>query len=374
MPETDPIRDIPTLPTRRGALGSLSALGVASLFGCGGGSGASGTASEATTSSADSSDATGTETTSTALAARKRRSSATLSALSLSSGTLSPSFSSSTTSYTASVTNATASITVTVSASGGAAISVNGSKVASGASSGSIALAVGTTTIAIVVTSADASASSSYSVAVTRASASSGSNCAVIPSETQGPFPLLAILSNSAMVRQDITESKTGVPLTLTLTLEDVNNACAPIAGAAVYIWHCDKDGEYSGYSSNTNGNHLGETFLRGIQLSDANGQVTFTTIFPGWYAGRITHIHLQVYLNDNLAVTATATSQLAFPQTVTAAVYASSLYAARGQNTSVTSFAADNVFSDGTTYQMASVSGSVASGLVASLNVGIAA
>jgi protocatechuate 3,4-dioxygenase beta subunit len=104
----------------------------------------------------------------------------------------------------------------------------------------------------------------------------------------------------------------------------------------------------------------------------DSNGEVTFTTIYPGWYSGRITHIHFQVYLNDNLNVTATATSQLAFPQAITQAVYNSTLYAARGQNTSVTNFSSDNVFSDGVTYQLATVTGSVASGYVATLTVGI--
>jgi protocatechuate 3,4-dioxygenase beta subunit len=196
----------------------------------------------------------------------------------------------------------------------------------------------------------------------------------LIPNETEGPYPLLSVLSNAAIVRRDITEGKAGIPLTLTLKLVSVGNSCGPITGAAVYIWHCDKDGQYSGYASGANGSHAGETFLRGIQVTDSVGQVTFTTIYPGWYAGRITHIHVQVYLHDNLKVTATATTQLAFPQDVTTAVYNSPLYAARGQNTSVTSFAQDNVFSDGTAYQMVTIAGDTASGYAASLTVGIAA
>lgn len=205
------------------------------------------------------------------------------------------------------------------------------------------------------------------------ASAASGS-CVLVPQETEGPFPLLAILGNSSMLRSDIRENRSGVPLTLTLTLQNVNNSCIPITHAAVYIWHCDKDGAYSGYSSAQNGSHSGETWLRGIQLSNSNGQVTFTTIYPGWYAGRITHIHVQVYLNDNLSVTATATTQLAFPQDVTAAVYGSPLYVAHGQNSSVGSFSADNVFSDGTSRQMLSLTGDTASGYVAGITLGIAA
>jgi len=199
-------------------------------------------------------------------------------------------------------------------------------------------------------------------------------SCVIIPQETEGPYPLLAILTNSSIVRQDITENKTGVPLTLVLKLQDVSNQCAAISGAAVYVWHCDKDGAYSGYNSAQNGgDHSGETFLRGVQVSDSAGEVIFYTIYPGWYTGRITHIHFQIYLNDNLNVTATATSQLGFPQDITQTVYASSLYSAHGQNTSVSSFSEDNVFSDGTTYQIASVEGSVNDGYTATLVVGVA-
>ena len=197
-------------------------------------------------------------------------------------------------------------------------------------------------------------------------------SCVLIPQETQGPYPLLAIISNSGMVRTDITEGKAGIPLTLKLKLVDVNNSCASIPYGSVYVWHCDKDGVYSGYSNQTGGvNAIGETFCRGIQDTDENGEVTFTTIYPGWYNGRITHIHFQVYL-FNSAIS-TATSQIAFPQDVTRTVYNSSLYAARGQNTSVGSFAADNVFSDGVTYQLADVSGDISSGYEATLQVGIA-
>jgi len=199
-------------------------------------------------------------------------------------------------------------------------------------------------------------------------------SCVIIPEETAGPYPLLAILTNSSIVRQDITENKEGVPLTLVLKLQDVDNQCVAISGAAVYVWHCDKDGEYSGYNSEQNGgDHSGETWLRGVQVSDSEGQVIFYTIYPGWYTGRITHIHFQIYLNDNLTVTATATSQLGFDQDITEAVYDSELYAEHGQNTSVTSFSEDNVFSDGTDYQIATVEGDVEDGYTATLVVGIA-
>ena len=95
-----------------------------------------------------------------------------------------------------------------------------------------------------------ASTSSTTTAVVTRAAGAAGS-CTLTATETAGPYPLLAILSNSAIVRSNMTEGKTGVPLTLTLTIQ--NASCTPIAGAAVYIWHCDKDGLYSGYSTSGN-------------------------------------------------------------------------------------------------------------------------
>lgn len=203
-------------------------------------------------------------------------------------------------------------------------------------------------------------------------SCSFGTSCALIPSETQGPYPLLDVLQNASIVRQDITEGRAGLPLTLVLRLVDINNSCAPIEDAAVYVWQCDKDGVYSGYSQ-PGANATGQSFCRGVQYSDGNGQALFRTIYPGWYAGRITHIHFQVYLRG-LSTTVTATSQIAFPQAITQAVYASSLYSARGQNTSVRSFAEDNVFSDGTSLQLAEIVGSASSGYTAVLTVGVRA
>ncbi len=206
------------------------------------------------------------------------------------------------------------------------------------------------------------------------ASPSAGS-CTLVPSDEIGPFPLSTYLNNSTVNRSNVVETQTGVPLTLNLTFVNVNGSCAPLTNAAIYIWHCNKSGEYSGYSSNQNGNHAGETYLRGLQVTNSSGAVTFTTIYPGWYAGRITHIHFEVFLNATYSSTASAKviSQLCFPQSVTQAVYASSLYASHGQNTSVSSIAADHVFSDGATYQMLATTGSVSAGYTASLVIGVA-
>lgn len=202
---------------------------------------------------------------------------------------------------------------------------------------------------------------------------SNSGECSVIPSETDGPYPLYTARSSiyrSNIIGSDIS-STSGVALNLSLKVLNVSNSCAPLANAAVYIWHCDQQGGYSGYSSSQNGSYAGKTFCRGIVVTDANGQANFTTLFPGWYAGRITHIHMAIYKDNNLSSTPKV-SQLCFPQSVTQAVYNVSPYSTHGQNTSVSSISSDGIFSDGYSTQIATVTGSVGSGLSASLNVGV--
>jgi len=196
----------------------------------------------------------------------------------------------------------------------------------------------------------------------------STASCAVTPSETEGPYPdKTGMLNNAAFFRRDITEGKSGLPLTLTLTVVNVNNSCAVVSGANVEIWQCDAAGHYSEYSQQ-GFDGSGQTFLRGIQTTDANGQVTFTTIYPGWYAGRATHIHVDVYRSGALV----KTTQIAFPESISAAVYATNVYAAKGQNSTTNS--SDNVFSDGTTNELATLTGNTTSGYTATLTIGIAA
>ncbi|NDY92502.1 dioxygenase family protein [Ideonella livida] len=207
------------------------------------------------------------------------------------------------------------------------------------------------------------------------------------PTETGGPYPAdgsnansgstVDVLALAGILRRDIRSNigsatlKDGTPLTLTLTIT-TGSGCTPVgAGVAVYIWHCDKDGEYSAYSGSANGSHAGEQFLRGVQLTDAQGQVTFTTVYPGWYAGRMTHIHFEVYTDGDYARgTPALTSQIAFPEAVTQAVYATALYG-HSPNTSVT-FSSDNVFSDGYATQLLTLAdgGSPATGYTGSLVV----
>lgn len=243
---------------------------------------------------------------------------------------------------------------------GGAGLAVIAACATDGAVSTTVAAASGSTSTAA---SQGTAASGAGSTSTTFGGAGS---CVLIPEETAGPYPL-DLSGSEEFFRSEIAEDHPGVPLTLTLSLVDVDSGCAPISGARVDIWHCDADGVYSGYSQPGN-DTVGETFCRGIQLSDANGQVTFQTIYPGWYQGRITHVHFQVFLESG----AVATSQIAFPEEITAAVYAVEPYASKGPNTSVVSFSEDNVFSDGTQYQLASVTGGADARYIATLLVGV--
>jgi protocatechuate 3,4-dioxygenase beta subunit len=196
-------------------------------------------------------------------------------------------------------------------------------------------------------------------------------NCALIPQEIVGPYPLYTVLSNPIYTRRDITEGKPGVPLLLRFKLVDINNACAPITDAGIYLWQCDLEGGYSGYVMPDGTDHTGATFLRGLQYTDCNGEAVFQTIFPGWYVGRTTHLHLQIYL-DKLG-TITASTQLVFPDAVNQAVYASPLYVSQGQNSSVPTNAQDGSFSDGFARQLIATQGSPAQGYVGRLAIGVA-
>jgi protocatechuate 3,4-dioxygenase beta subunit len=234
------------------------------------------------------------------------------------------------------------------------------------------------------------SASTATSAAATTPSASASptltraiAECGVeIPEETAGPFPGDGsngpdALSASGVVRQDITTSfgtststAEGVPLTVTLTLLDNANGCTPLAGAAVYAWHCDREGRYSMYDSGLKN----ENYLRGVQEADANGQVTFTTIYPGAYSGRWPHIHFEVFESMTNATTAgqvLAVSQIALTDAACREVYASAGYEASARNFPRTTLKSDNVFGDdGGIYQLATMAGSVSAGYTAALNV----
>lgn len=229
-------------------------------------------------------------------------------------------------------------------------------------------------------------ASGSSSATSSAASSSGTASCETIPEETAGPFPGDGsngpdVLSQSGVVRSDIRSSfgnasgvAQGIPLSIKLTIQDQGNSCAPLAGAAVYLWHCDRDGNYSLYSQGvTNRN-----YLRGVQETNSSGLVTFQSIFPACYSGRWPHIHFEVYQSlENAASAANkiATSQIALPKDRCDRVYATDGYSQSVRNLAQTSLQTDNVFgNDAGVRQLGAVSGSLDAGLVVALTVPVKA
>lgn len=212
--------------------------------------------------------------------------------------------------------------------------------------------------------------------------------CAVIPEETGGPYPadgtntnggsIINVLNQTGVVRSDIRSSfngatgvAAGVPLTIRLQLVNANAGCASLAGYAIYLWHCDRDGLYSLYSSGV----TAQNYLRGVQETDSTGSLSFTTIFPGCYSGRMPHVHFEVYPSLARAASASGrvkTSQFTFPLATLNEVYTASGYTSSVRNLAQISYATDTVFSDGTSLQMASVTGNVTDGYVVTLTIGV--
>lgn len=229
--------------------------------------------------------------------------------------------------------------------------------------------------------SATTAASQPATGAASSAATTAGASSAVeIPDETAGPYPGDGsngpdVLEQSSIVRQDIrssfgtsTTAAQGVPLTIELTVTNLQKSNAPWSGVAVYAWHCDREGRYSMYSQGVEN----ENYLRGVQVSDADGKVSFTSIFPACYTGRWPHIHFEVYetvegIAD--ASNAIATSQIAFPKDVCDTVYATSGYESSVRNLSQLSLESDNVFGDdGGEHQLGTVTGDVTSGYTIAL------
>lgn len=221
--------------------------------------------------------------------------------------------------------------------------------------------------------------------------AADGSVCVADPAETAGPFPgdgtnskdgaSVNALQQSGVVREDIRPSFNGmtpiaggVQLDLVLTLVNVNAACAPMAGRAIYIWHCDAEGIYSLYGATD------RNYCRGVGITDASGQARFTTVFPACYDGRWPHIHFEVFADETAASSgdnSLLTSQFALPGDAAQAVYAAvPLYAASVANLGDVSLASDMVFSDNTAeqvvVQMIALTGDVNTGFRGAATIGI--
>ncbi len=174
--------------------------------------------------------------------------------------------------------------------------------------------------------------------------------CEVIPTEIAGPFVILPG-QMAATFRTDIREEQPGQLHLMKFRILR-NTDCTPIVNAEVSVWHCNVDGNYSGY--NTSGhivlNATNQNWLRGRALTDANGEVEFTTIFPGWYPGRVTHVHLQVKIND----TSVKVTQFTYPQAEKDSIHSSEPYSAWGLDPLPAS--SDGSFADGTEGQVASL------------------
>ena len=239
-------------------------------------------------------------------------------------------------------------------------------------------LGLGAASVGLAACSAGGSTNSSAS------SSSAGSSAGEIPDETAGPYPGDGsngpdVLEQSGIVRSDIRSSfgeysgtAEGVPMTLELTVSDLGGGGVPFEGVAVYVWHCTREGGYSLYSAGLED----QNYLRGVQVADADGLVRFTSVFPACYDGRWPHIHVEVY-PDQAGTTdstnAIATSQVALPQDVCEAVYATPGYEASVSNLSRVSLTSDNVFGDdGGASQLATVTGDVTSGYTVRLAVGV--
>ena len=231
--------------------------------------------------------------------------------------------------------------------------------------------------------SAAATATTPSATATPTPSAAASGPVSEVPDETGGPYPGdgsngVNVLDDSGIVRSDIRSSfgssttvAEGVPLTIALTVRDAATGTA-LVGAGVYLWHCDRDGNYSLYSRGVEN----ENYLRGVQETDASGTVRFTSIYPACYSGRWPHIHFEVYSDVANAVASgpiVKTSQIALPEEADALVYATSGYEQSVRNMSQTSLTRDMVFGDdGGIHQIATMSGSVADGYTAALTIGV--
>jgi len=208
----------------------------------------------------------------------------------------------------------------------------------------------------------------------TTTTSTNGTTCTTTPTETEGPYPYVGGEITNPLNRADVTSGQTGVPLAVNFLVVNVNDNCNVVTGARVDIWHCNKDGYYSGYANQPgllgSKSYVGETWLRGYLLTDSSGLAKFTTIYPGWYGGRATHIHMEVFVNSVLK----KVSQLTFSETISDVVHVSTLYAAHGVNPIRN--ANDSVFGDSATdlaLETLALTGSVSAGYSGTFTIGVA-
>src|SRR3954447_10878352 len=240
----------------------------------------------------------------------------------------------------------------------------------------------GDTSASSTTGSSTTDSSTSGSSTTTTAAASSAS-VGEIPEETAGPYPGDGsngpnVLTQSGIVRSDIRSSfgsangtAEGVPLTISMKIVDASDGSAK-QGAAVYVWHCTREGEYSMYGQGI----TDQNYLRGVQETAKDGTVQFTSIFPACYSGRWPHIHFEVYPSLDEATKAAsllATSQIALPKDTCSEVFATDGYQQSVSNLAQVSLSSDMVFGDdGGIHELGTMSGSVDKGLTVQLTAGV--
>ena len=245
------------------------------------------------------------------------------------------------------------------------------------------ALGLGAGAVALAACSPGSSGSSaSASSSSASATGVADTTYTEMPTETAGPYPGDGsngpdVLDMTGVERSDIRSSigggatAEGVQITLELNIIDIAGGNVPFTGAAVYVWHCDAEGNYSMYGDGIED----ETYLRGVQIAGDDGVVRFTSIMPGCYSGRWPHIHFEVFPDKASISDATnnvLTSQLAIPEDVATQVYALTGYTGSASNLAKITLGTDNVFSDGWDQQVATVTGDASSGYTVSIDVPI--
>ena len=196
-------------------------------------------------------------------------------------------------------------------------------------------------------------------------------SCVVRPEMTEGPYFVDEML-NRADIRSDPADGsvREGAPLRLTFLVSQIGaSACTPLAGAQVDIWHCDAAGVYSD-ATDRGFNTRGKKFLRGYQVTDNKGVAGFTTIYPGWYAGRAVHIHFKIRTLAGATTTHEFTSQLFFDDALSDTVYSQAPYAGRGRRTTRNSN--DGIYRSGGDQLLLQVRPDGSGGYAATFDIGL--
>jgi protocatechuate 3,4-dioxygenase beta subunit len=217
--------------------------------------------------------------------------------------------------------------------------------------------AIGATGAAVAFGCGSSTSSPTSPTTTTTTTTGTNAACAVTPTETIGPYPSLVDL-----FRSDIREGKSGTLLALTIKVVNTATSCTPVSGANVEIWHVDAAGNYSQY-----GTQATQTYLRGIQTTNDSGEVTFITIYPGWYQGRATHIHAEVTIGGR----SVKVTQIAFSETVNNSVHTTGAYSSRGTNP--ISNSSDGIFADSLSAELVTPAGDPTNGFTAAFQIGIA-